>query len=291
MGTTLVELMVALPIAAVIGAIAVSLLVNNHKLHRRVSAQTEITRELRQAAAVLASEIRPLSASDLIAWTDTSIELQSLAGSGIVCARPSNTTVDMLPLGGSDALRTAWFSTPQAGDDVYATAADSSVWPQDAPWRSARLTTTASAPTSQCTTEPLMTRGNAAAFSPVRLTLSSHLSPAIGSLLRITRRTRYSLYKASDGLWYLGRKTHNGATWTVIQPAAGPFDKPLLHGLHLVVRDSVGNELTSATRTPRSVTLMLRASSAWLRAPARAGVVDSVIIEIALRSQLQRAVP
>ncbi|MEO7360252.1 MAG: hypothetical protein ABI120_07980, partial [Gemmatimonadaceae bacterium] len=174
-GTTLVELMVALPIAAIIGLVAMSLLLDTHKLARRLNSSTEIARELRQAAAVLASEIRPLSAADIIAWTDTSLDMQALAGSGVACAIPSSTGIDMLPLNGSDALRTSWFATPQAGDRVYSVGRDSMIVPTDGRWQSDVLTASASSTSSTCLGQPLLALG-AGGISVVRLTLATAMS-------------------------------------------------------------------------------------------------------------------
>lgn len=292
-GTTLVELIVALPIAAIIGLVAMSLLLDTHRLARRLSSTTEIARELRQAGAVLASEIRPLSSSDIVAWTDTSLDVQALAGSGVVCASPASNIIDMLPLNGSDALRTSWFATPQSGDRVYSVGTDSAIVPVDGNWQSDVLSSSSSSATSTCVGKPLLalssTPGNV-----VRLTVAGAMSarPPAGSPIRIMRRTRYSLYKASDGLWYLGRKTFNGLTWTTIQPVSGPFDKPSLNGLLIQVRDSASNVLpTGSLTSPRSIALMLRGSSQWLKAANKAGAIDSVLMHVTLRGQMTVSLP
>ncbi|MEP6835343.1 MAG: hypothetical protein ABJB74_18305 [Gemmatimonas sp.] len=293
-GNTLVELIVALPIAAMISTVAVALLLDTQKLARRLDSSTEIARELRQAGAVLTSEIRPLSAGDVVAWTDTSLDFHGLAGSGIVCATPAANIIDLLPLNGSDALRTSWFAAPQNGDDVYTVSADSAIVPHDGNWRVSSLAAYATAGSSQCTTRTLMSLGLSSTSNVVRLTLSAGLATraSVGSPVRIARRTRYSLYKASDALWYLGRKTFNGIVWTTIQPVAGPFDKPIEHGLLIQVRDSANNVLPAGSpRTPRSVALMLRGSSPWLRAAGQPGARDSMLVHVALRGQMSVSVP
>lgn len=292
-GTTLVELIVALPIAAVIGLVAMSLLLDTHKLARRLNSTTAIARELRQAAAVLASEIRPLSAADIVAWTDTSLDVMALAGSGITCAIPASNMIDLLPLNGTDALRTSWFATPQAGDRVFSVGRDSTIVPTDGQWQSDVLSVSASSGSSSCIGAPLLSLGSNTG-NPVRLTLASAMNatPPVGSPVRITRRTRYSLYKASDNLWYMGRKTFNGLVWTTIQPVSGPFDKPLLHGLLIQVRDSASTVLPPGSPVqPRSVALTLHGSSAWLRAPGKPGATDSVLMHVTLRGQMTVSAP
>jgi len=293
-GSTLLELIVALPIAALIGVVAVALLLETHKLARRLDSSTEIARELRQAGAVLVSEIRPLSASDVIAWTDTSLDIHGLAGSGIVCATPAANTIELLPLTGTDALRTSWFAAPQAGDAVFSVTNDSAMVPHDSNWRASSLVAYSTSGSSQCTVRPLMTLGAASTSNVIRLTLSAALAtrPPLGSPLRISRRTRYSLYKASDARWYLGRKTYNGVAWATIQPVAGPLDKPIQRGLLIQVRDSANNVLPSGSpRTPHSIALLLRGSSAWLRLAGKPGAFDSVVLHVALRGQMTVSVP
>ncbi|MGV3708815.1 MAG: PilW family protein [Gemmatimonas sp.] len=288
-GSTLVELIVALPIAAIIGTVAMALLLDNHRLARRLNTSTEIARELRQASAVLVSEIRPLSAHDVVAWTDTSLDIRALAGSGVVCAIPTANTIDLLPLNGSDALRTSWFATPQAGDEVQTITADSALVPNDERWQSTSLASVTTSGSSTCTTNALMLGGTHVSTNAVRLTLASSLAerPAIGTPVRIARRTRYSLYRSADALWYLGRKTFNGAIWTTVQPVAGPLDRASDHGLRVEVRDSTETPFASgAARTPRSIALTLRGSSAWFKSATAASVRDSVVVHVALRGQM-----
>lgn len=293
-GTTLLELMVALPIAAIIGTVAMALLLDTHKLARRLNSSTEIARELRQASAVLASEIRPLSAADIVAWTDTSLDFVGLVGSGTVCATPAPSTLDLLPLNGTDALRTAWFASPQAGDAVYTVGADSAIVPTDGNWRATTLGASTSSGSSDCLTRSLMTLGSASADRVIRLTLTSGLTPrpAQGTPVRITRRARYSLYRASDALWYLGRKSYNGMVWNTIQPVAGPLDRPLQLGLQIVVRDSASNELPPGSAVaPHSIALELRSSSTWMRSASQAGIRDSVLVHVTLRGQMTPGAP
>ena len=287
-GHSLVELIVALPIAAILSTVAMSLLLDAHRLARRLQSSTEIARELRQATAVLASEIRPLSATDVISWSDTSLEVQAMVGSGVVCAFTSPNVIDMLPLTGNDVLRTSWFATPQGGDNVWTIAPDTMPMPASERWAMSTMKMESSVAASLCTSRKLFAEGNAAATRVIRLTLSGTptISPRTGTLVRITRRARYSLYKASDGLWYLGRKSLNPSGWTTIQPVAGPLDTPARKGLVVQMRDSADNIFNfGIARTPRGVALKLRAATQWQKAGAKPGVVDSVLVHITLRGQ------
>ena len=183
---------------------------------------------------------------------------------------------------------------PQGGDDIYSVVTDSAIVPGDGSWRVSTLAGSSASGSSLCTTRPLMALGAYGTGNVVRLTLTGGLAtrPAVGTPVRIARRTRYSLYRASDALWYLGRKTYNGIAWTTIQPVAGPLDKPLQHGLRIQVRDSASNVLPAGSRvTPRSIALTLRGSSQWLQKTGQPGARDSVLVHIALRGQMTVSVP
>jgi type II secretory pathway pseudopilin PulG len=292
-GHTLLELLVALPLAALLGAIAVGLLLNAHHLARRLDATTEQSRELRQAGEILTSELRSLSAADLISWSDTAIEFHALVASGFLCATHATNALDLLPLDHTDALRTAWFATPQPDDDVWTLATDSALFVTSARWQRSGLATTAASTTSSCIGTPLYAGGGFATF-PQRITLQTAFTstPETGTLVRITRRARYSLYRASDGLWYLGRKSFDHTGWTTIQPVAGPLRAAARDGLRIAVIDSAGNTFpVGAPRTPHAIALALHTEARWLRTPTVPGVVDSLLLTIALRGEPQGNTP
>jgi len=77
---------------------------------------------------------------------------------------------------------------------------------------------------------------------------------------------RYSLYRASDGGWYLGQRDWNPVAlrFNTIQPVAGPFLSPALRGLRLTYLDSLGSTLATPitdTRTIVSIHAALRAQT------------------------------
>jgi type II secretory pathway pseudopilin PulG len=289
-GNTLVELLVALPLAGLLGAIAIAQILNVNALARRLNSSTEISRELRHAGEILASELRPLAGADLIAWSDTAIEFHGMVGSGVVCATPFPNAIELLPLHGDDALRTTWFATPQAGDDVWTIPTDTMPMPQAESWQASSLQSTASVATSPCTILPLLTNGLSATGAVQRITVTANLphKPQAGTLLRISRRTRYSLYKASDGLWYLGRKSLGNTGWTTSQPVAGPLLSATNVGLRVLVRDSVESPIAFGnSRTPHSIGITLHSSSRWTRPTSQAGIADSLHLNITLRGGIR----
>ena len=75
---------------------------------------------------------------------------------------------------------------------------------------------------------------------------------ALGIPVRITRPRRYSLYRASDGLSYLGERDWNpGALrFNTIQPVSGPFAPAAEHGLVFRYLDSTGASLVIPVANP-----------------------------------------
>jgi hypothetical protein len=123
------------------------------------------------------------------------------------------------------------------------------------------------------------------------------ISPAIavGAALRVTRPFRYSLYRGTDGRWYLGQRDWNSttATFNSIQPVSGPFLSPALGGLSLRYLDSAGALLPTPlvnTRDIAAVRIGLRSDARQVtRALGSAGQqgprVDSAVLWILLRNR------
>ncbi len=283
-GTTLIELLVALPLVAVLGAAAVMLLLQAHRLVRHADSLTAANRELRHAVAAIASDLRPLRAVDLVAWSDTSVEFDAMVGAGIVCeGRGSLRQVDLLPVTDDDAARTNWNTPPQPGDVLHLWLSTGlSAIPESA---TARLTGVARV--RACTLAPQLQNTTAPAALAQRLQLSVPLlrAPQLGSPVRVVRRVRLATYKGGDGAWYVGRSTWSGGAWDVIQPIAGPVLSPSRGGLRLTVRDSVGRVIASGSAGAAQLHIELRAAR---RAPSidRSGtrtITDSTAADVTLR--------
>jgi hypothetical protein len=78
----------------------------------------------------------------------------------------------------------------------------------------------------------------------------------LGMPLRVTRALRYSLYRAADGLWYLGERDWNVASlrFNSIQPVSGPFLSATAGGLVFGYRDTAGAQLVTPVTDTRIVT-------------------------------------
>ena len=110
-----------------------------------------------------------------------------------------------------------------------------------------------------------------------RLSLNTPLAFPGGTPVRVTRQERYVVYRASNGLWYLGLRDWNQslARFAAPQPVAGPFIRALPNGGLTGFRyfDSIGAAVTP-NGTNESSVARLRVST--LSSVAASGVADTV---------------
>ena len=291
-GTTLLDLLVALPLIALLGITAIQLLLGVHRTVIRTDGTLGATRELRHGASVLSTELRGLRSRDLVAWADTAVEFDATVGMGVTCAvsadrmsvdvveGDANAAADANAIG-ADALAATWNQPPQPGDRALLWVAGPT--PTDT-LRGVEVTVRSVATGSGCGLSPLA--GFRGAGSE-RIELSAPVPGvlAVGTPIRIIRRTRYSLYRASDGDWFLGRRTRGPSGWDVIQPVAGPLLPARAFGMVVTVHDTTGSPMGDALAgTAARVGVALRAPRKAGRATTSTILTDSAFIEVALRS-------
>ena len=278
-GATLAELLVALPLIALLGTLAASVVITSFRQSNRSDGSLTNVRELRHAAFVLSTELRPLRPSDVVALTDTSLEFDGFVGSGIVCSSEGGPSViNVLSEGVStraDApASTQWTASPQAGDRVTVWLA--SAMPFIAPVRfTSTLRTVGSS--ASCNSSLLRTTTARNVQLGIVDTLPGQLQA--GSPVVISRRTRYSIYRSSTRDWYLGRRSRSFALWDVIQPVAGPLASSSLGGLQFALMDSLDRALVSPDSSATRIHIMLRAP----RRNSVPAVVDSLEVNVGLR--------
>ncbi len=276
-GSTLIELLAALPVMGLVGALALLMLIAAQRQARRADSSEAAVRELRHASVILGAELRPLRSQDLVAWSDTSLELQSLVAMGIACdVRAVGASINLLPANDADPMNTHLIMPVQDGDRVRAMLAPGSASGPPQPWETL---TTSMTPSNACASSVLRSSPGAAML--LALDASPPRSIAEGTSVRITRRTRYHLYRASDGLWYLGRTSRGRSVWDGVQPVAGPFTSAASRGVRFTVRDSAGRVL-SAGPSPLAASVQVELRAARLGTAAAA---DSGFAAIALRAR------
>lgn len=212
-GTALLELLLALALAGIVLSVATTSVLRQQRTHARIVGLAASEGQLRAATLVLAAQLADLDAAagDIAgASSDTALQFRAAIGTSFACGA-SVGSIALLPEQGPGGAYSGTLSTARPGDTLW--------WLGDSTWSAARVRNVEAAYVT-CTA-PLAFAGLS-----VRLTLtgSADTIPA-GAPLRLTRQTRYSLYRSADGSWQLGFREWNEATGAFAspQPVAGPL--------------------------------------------------------------------
>jgi len=223
---TLAELLIALLMSAVVVLAVVTTIRRQQRFHRTLDQALDARRAVRDAANVLATELRTLSVADTIPFvSDTAIEIRSVLGTSMLCAPAFAGTgvVILAPDSAASGVRlTGWTTNPVAGDDLdIAPAVPAAEWTRTG---IAAVTTTTAA---SCDRDwPVL---DASDRTPAREALQVSMAAPAGAALapgwpvRVTRLARYSTYRAADGLWYLGYRRCGTGGCVAVQPVVGGF--------------------------------------------------------------------
>jgi len=271
-GFTLAELLVSLVLLGIVMGAMISVLGRQQRFYSSATDLMDTRGRMRQALAVLPSDLRALSPSDTLsggpntgdiyAWNDHALEFRSVAGSSVVCWRPAVaplTTLRLPPVGLPNVL-TAWLTTPVVGDSLLIFDNTAIRWRVYAITAIAPVSGGVGCPTGagQFLTAPQ------GALSSYSVTVSPALSAtiAVGAPVRVFRRVHYELYQETDGRWYLGffdclstylPASHCGS----LEPVSGPYQPysatPGQSGLLFTYYDSTGVVLDPATAQARNV--------------------------------------
>jgi prepilin-type N-terminal cleavage/methylation domain-containing protein len=300
-GFTLIELLIATAIAGVAAALMTVTIVRQQRFYAGAGEILGVKAELRDGADILVNDLRSASVAmfGLPVMTDTAVEMMSVIGASVACTQPAGSVIELPPttLAAGHTL-TSMLAMPDTGDlaMIYGAAAP----PDSAGWETHRVASLTSRSVST-TCAPATGFTNAAdqfSSSPAfLLTLASNPSARVGrgALIHFLRRSRYSLYKSSDGDWYLGYR-RCGITppnpCSTIQPVSGPY-RPLRGGspagMSFKYYDAYGNELLDQGQSARvaRIDIVLRGQSRALIAlggDTRKSWRDSVIVSVAPRN-------
>jgi len=296
-GFTLVELLIVLVVGGTVAAAATRRLQRQQRFYTSAGSLVMQRASLRDATGIIPGDIRALSAvdGDIIAFSDSSIEMRATIGSAIACDTVAGgAALHLAPDQVSDATPSVFasFATMPDGGDialVYDSGTDDA---SDDQWVSATIDRVSSG-TDLCAASPfapIVRPGSAS----VRLDLvaGDRLPPTVrpGAFVRVVRRVRYRFYRASTAEWFLGYSTWNGTTLGAVQPVSGPYApyRPdSRSGFALRFFDGAGGRVTSEM-DPRSI-VRIEISA---RGDARAGLSgggaappDSQTVTIRLRNR------
>jgi prepilin-type N-terminal cleavage/methylation domain-containing protein len=297
-GVTLIELVVSMLIGGMVLGLVASVSVRQQRIYADLSDASALAGQLRDAAAVLPIDLRSASpsAGDFSDGEarDTSLEFRANIATAIVCDTTSSALV-LSPLRNDSAGSSMGGTlTPiQVGDTAwFLVATDSTV-----DWLPHQVVGIATTTGSQCGALGPRLDASMAGVPRTVLTVAglSVLSSTIGQPIRVTRPLRYSLYKSSDGAWYLGERDWNPASarFNTIQPVSGPYLSPASRGLWFTYLDSAGTELPTPVAQTRAIALVRVALRGATKAPVRAlgsaegsaSGMDSVTVSVLLHNR------
>src|SRR5207244_12401992 len=119
-GFTLIELVIALVLMSLIGSAIVSLLLRQQRFYNSTSDLIQTRQQIRQAAAMLPSDLRGISSigGDIYFMTDSALEFRSVFGSSVVCSNIGGklSTGPRALARGSNM--TTWVRPPLVGDSI-----------------------------------------------------------------------------------------------------------------------------------------------------------------------------
>jgi prepilin-type N-terminal cleavage/methylation domain-containing protein len=295
-GVTLIEITVVMALLGIVGAAIGTTLIRQQRFYRGASELLYTRGSVRDALEVLSTDIRGLAVADTVRlMADSAIEFSASIGTSIVCQATSGIEVALPAASGPRGnTLTAFLTQPDSGDEAvfYRVGGDS----VRGTWERRRLSSfSARSASSGCPAASGLGSGSGSAFVAM---LTSPLPGDVGrgAPVRFIRRGRYSLYRASDGDWYLGYRRCDAAGSAGcggIQPLSGPYrpysSNPLRTGLLFEYFDSGGVRL-GVGASPMSlarVDITARAESRQ-QVPVESRVVrpaDSASLSIAVRNR------
>ena len=300
-GFTLIELLIATAIAGVAAAFMTVTVVRQQRFYSSASEVLGVRADLRDGADILVNDLRSAAVGmfGLPIMTDTAVEMISIIGASVACAAPAGPVIELPPvtLSAGHTLTTL-LTQPDTGDIALVYGAsetpDSGAWEayRIASFTSRSVATTCSPATGL--TDPTDATTNSPAFL---LTLASSPSAKVrkGAPVHFLRRARYSLYKSSDGEWYLGYRrcaVTSPNPCSAVQPVSGPYrryksgNNP---GMSFRYYDASGAELLDASQSFRVARLeiIIRGESRGLVAfsgDRKQSWGDSVTVSVAPRN-------
>ncbi|MEX1186471.1 MAG: prepilin-type N-terminal cleavage/methylation domain-containing protein [Gemmatimonadaceae bacterium] len=230
-GFALPELLISVLLLAIVGGAISEGLRRQQQVFRSIALLTSVRGDAHDAAEVLVADLSAASPLDTLPLAlDSAVEFYSLIGASVSCDSAPEYQIAMPPEKLRSGIRlTTLLASPDSGDVLLVFNHDSAATAGEPRWERHAVAAVSSAPsTTVCPPSTGFTSAADVNTPAYVITLSGAVSGAIGrgAPVRILRRTRYSLYRASDSRWYLGQRRCSplGApACGAIQPVSGPY--------------------------------------------------------------------
>lgn len=240
-GVSLVELMVALMLGTLVVALCATTVVAQRRAEHTIGKDARNAAAADEAVRVLAAVLERVATADSV-WLrgDTAIEVRATVGVAVACAASGDSL--MVP---DTGLAAWWETSPDSGDAVEITTPTGDVVAYGVVAVRARTAGACAGPQRM-----IRVTGSIGAPGP--------------TLARVLRRTRFMLYRASDGNSWFGERTCSYAAPVACQsaqPIAGPLAAAPA-GLHVAIDSSSGMRVV---RISASVASIVRATAVALK--------------------------
>jgi hypothetical protein len=292
-------MMIVVVLLSVVGGTIMSVLAKQQAFYRSTSDVMDLRSQLRQASAVLASDLRGLAsgAGDITSMSESSIDFYYNIGNSVVCdVNMGNGTVTLPPLSLSRGnMLTQWVTQPGRNDAIHIYSDPDTLSATDDTWQSFTVDTLIVNNALCLNTSGLtVPADNSTPSYQVRVSSSGpSMTTGIrrGSTVRFMRRAYYQIYLAADGRSYLGFCSPTCTTANPLQPIAGPFNAFVAgnatSGFAFTYYDVNGNVTADRTQVAR-ISFVLRAQSrARINIPGmgKGFYTDSLRTDVAIRNR------
>lgn len=296
-GFSLVELLIAIVLLAVVCGAVMSIMVQQQRFYSDSAAIMQTRSSTRDAAAVLQSDMHAMSpkSGDIYSMGTSFIEFRTQPGSSVVCTIDATRLILTVPPVNvtTEAGLTAWLAAPLLSDTVLILDPGLTTSSADDVWRpyvlTAAPTGVASCPNATGLTS---TVAEASAGYTLRITPALTATTLAGAPIRIIRKAHYEIYQEASGNWYLGYYDCvklRAPVCNTLQAVSGPYIPANVGGTGGIVfsfRDSTG-VVTATPALVRRIDLVARAQTAvsiHTAGYARGQMTDSTFASIAPRN-------
>ena len=281
-GFTIIEVLVALVIFAVVSGSIYQILIQNERTYRQQAERVTINSNVRTALAILPGELRELNASDalqsdIVGMSSDFIQYKAMRNLYFLCQDP-----DVGP-GDITVWANPWYGTRAMDSDldsVFVFADGSEASRNDDRWVHAgakQLSTGTDCPGGAASLEIRLQGISAPGLAAVRN----------GAPVRGYEVVQLSLYEDALGDYWLGRNSwrKGGSNWTAIEPLLGPLSAT---GLQFTYYDTLG-VVTAVPRDVARIGVTVEGESNMVRTSS--GGVGTITVDlvtsIALRNNVR----